>query len=195
MAAAPGIRRLKARQVARFAANWRAWKHGDARFRPAALPGWPAQTQWLGEVPQPIYDLLPRLGALPQLAPYDLQLLQLLGTEWSSTLAAILRLLRSPDDRLMQVWGDMTLHRRLHAWSRWQRGRFVEHRPSQSDQAFSALEYRLTDEGQKLLVGMPAIDSAPPHVFGAFRFYARGSWVMTPRGPKRAPLAGRASQV
>jgi hypothetical protein len=187
MAAAPGIRRLTARQVARFASNWSAWKRGQAHFRPAALPGWSAQTQWLGEVPQPIYDLFPRLGAQPQLAPYDLQLLQLLGTEWSSTLAAILRLLRSPDDRLMQVWGDMTLHRRLHAWSRWRRGRYVEHRPSQTDKAFSGLEYRLTEEGERLLTGMPALDLAPPHEFGAFRFYTPGSWVMTPKGPRLAP--------
>lgn len=66
----------------------------------------------------PVFDLFPRLGDGPQLAPYDLELLQLLGTDWSSTLSAIRRLLRSPDTRLMQVWGDMTLHRRLVLISR-----------------------------------------------------------------------------
>ena len=159
---------------------------GDARFRPVALPGWAAQNNWAGEVPQPIYDLFPRLGASPQLAPYDHQLLTLLGTEWSSTLTAIMRLLRSPDDRLMQLWGDMTIHRRLHAWSRWKRGRYVERRHSQSDSAFSEFEYRLTEEGVRLLSGMPTLDVAPPHEFGSFSFYTRGSWVMTPPGPQRA---------
>ncbi|MDP1916606.1 MAG: hypothetical protein Q8L14_10185 [Myxococcales bacterium] len=194
MSAAPGIRRLTARQVARFATNWRAWMRGHAGFRPAALPGWLAQTQWVGEVPKPIYDLFPRLGAPPQLSPYDYELLKLLGTDWSSTLAAIVRLLRSPDDRLMQVWGDMTIHQRLHAWSRWKRGRYVEHRPSQSDKAFSRFEYRLTEEGERLLSGMPALDLAPPFEFGSFRFYTPGSWVMTPRGPRRAPRRLFASQ-
>jgi hypothetical protein len=187
MSAAPGIRRLTVPQVARFADNWRAWRRADARFRPVALPGWLSQTRWVGEVPQPLYDLFPRLGPPPQLAPYDHQLLTLLGSEWSSTLVAIMRLLRSLDDRLMQVWGDMTIHRRLHAWSRWKRGRYVERRPSQSDSAFSGFEYRLTEEGERLLSGMPALDVAPPHEFGAFRFYAQGSWVMTPDGPRRAP--------
>lgn len=186
MSAAPGIRRLTARQVARFAKNWSAWARGDANFRPAALPGWPAQARWLGDVPQPIYDLFPRLGDQLQLAPYDHQLLTLLGTEWSSTLATIMRLLRSPDDRLMQMWGNLTIQRRLHAWGRWKRGRYVEHRPSQSDSAFSGLEYRLTDEGVQLLSRMASLDVAPPHPFGAFRFYDQGSWVMTPGGPRLA---------
>ena len=194
MAAAPSVRRLTSRQVARFASNWWAWQRGDARFRPVALSGWSAPNQWLGEVPQTIFDLFPRLEDQPRLAPYDQQILQLLGTDWSSTLSTIRRLLQSPDTRLMQVWGDVTLHSRLHAWSRWQRGRYVERRPSQSDQAFSGLEYRLTDEGQGLMSSLPALDVAPPFAFGAFRFYAPGSWVMCPRGPRRAPLSSFTSR-
>lgn len=187
MLAAPGIRRLTRKQVERFSANWAEWQRGSAHFRPTGLTGWSPSTQWVGQIPQPIFDLFPRLADRLQLAPYDVQLLQLLGTEWSSTLAAIRRLLHSSDDRLMQVWGDWTLHRRLHAWSRWRRGRYVESRSSQSDTRFSSLEYRLTEDGERLLSRMTTLDLAPPFEFGAFRFYTAGSWVMTTRGPELAP--------
>lgn len=189
MAVAPNIQRLSSKQVADFSSNWRRWLQGEARFRRVALPGWPEPTQWLGDVPQPIFDLFPTLtsGGL-QLGPYDTQTLQLLDTaQWRSTIGAFRQLFSRHDDRLMQVWGDRTLHSRLHAWSRWKRGRYVESRPSQSEQSFSGLEYRLTEEGHRLLTRLPSLDVAPPFAFGAFRFYTPGSWVMTARGPRRAP--------
>ena len=102
-------------------------------------------------------------------------------------MAALLRMLGGPEDRLVQAWGDLTFHHRLHAWSRWKRGRYVESRPSQSEQSFSGLEYRLTEEGHRLLTALPSLDVAPPFAFGSFMFYTPGSWVMTARGPRRAP--------
>lgn len=176
MDAAPEARRLTPTQVAHFAANWRSLTHGKADFRSVKF----AAAPWLGEVPQPIFDLFPRVD---RLAPYDQQLLTLLGTEWSSSIATFMRLLRGGDSRLMHVWGDMTLHRRLHTWSRWKRGRYVESRPSKAEKSFSGLQYRLTEEGQRLLFRLPSLDCAPPLRFGGFRFYAAGSWLMTPRGP------------
>lgn len=186
MSAAPGIRPLTSAQVRRFGSNWQAWLRGEVRSRRVDLSAWPAAVRWVGDVPQPLFDLLPRFGRRLRLAPYDQQLLELLGTQWSSTLEALVRLLRGPDDRLMQVWGDRTIHRRLHAWSRWQRGRFVEKRPSQADTGFSAFQYRLTPDGERLLSGLRTLDLAPPLQLGAVRSYVPGSWVMTSRGPHRA---------
>lgn len=185
MTIAPSIRKLTARQITKLATNWTRWASGDARFQSVQF-GKPA-ADWMGEVPEAIFDLVPRLERELRLAPYDDKLLRLLGTEWSSTLAAIVRLLRGPDTRLMQVWGDMGLHKRLHQWSRWKRGRYVESRRSKSDKAFSGLEYRLTSEGERLLQGLPSLDIAPPLVHGGFRFYTPGSWVMTLKGPRLAP--------
>lgn len=187
MAAAPAVRRLTSREVARFASNWNAWVRGDGRFRRVLLSRWPEAAHWVGEIPSWVFNLFPVLGGDLQLSPYDAQVLRALGTSWSSTMAALLRILGGPDDRLVQAWGDLTFHNRLHAWSRWKRGRYVEQRPSRSHQSFSALEYRLTEDGQRLLTSLPSLDVAPPFAFGAFRFYARGSWVMTARGPRRAP--------
>ncbi len=190
MEAAPGVRRLTSHQVARLASNWSAWRRGDGSLRRVAMSGWPEAAQWLGHVPQWIWNLFPVLAdGLLQLSPYDQHVLRGLGSSWSSTMAALRRMLDGPADRLVQAWGDLTFHNRLHAWSRWKGGRYVEQRPSQSHQSFSALEYRLTREGQRLLVALPSLDVAPAFVFGAFRYYARGSWVMTARGPRRAPAS------
>lgn len=172
MDAAPGVRRLTSPQVARFAANWAALTRGEATLRTVKF----APAPWLGEVPRPLLDFFPRVG---RLAPYDQQLLTLLGTEWSSTIAMLVRLLRGPDSRLMHSWGDQKLHNRLHTWSRWKRGRYVESRKSKADKSFSGLQYRLTEEGQKLLFRLPSLDCAPPLKFGGFRFYARGSPTLT----------------
>lgn len=189
MAAAPAVRRLTKRQVAGLASNWTAWFRGEGQLRRVSLSGWPEAAQWVGEIPLWVFNLFPVLTEGLQLAPYDAQVLRVLGSTWTSTMDAILRMLSGPDDRLLQAWGDQTFHNRLHAWSRWKLGRFVEQRPSQSHQSFSALEYRLTDDGRRLLTGLTSLDVPPPFAFGAFRFYARDSWVMTARGPRRAPAS------
>ncbi len=185
MTAAPGIRRLTSRQTARFAANWKAWQQGDARFRPVDLPAWPADTQWVGNVPNPIFELFPRLGDAPTLSPYDVEVLELLSSEWSTERDVLRKLLRGPDLHLLNVWGDTPIRKRVHTWSRWMRGRFVESRPFKSADERSKFEYRLTDEGRELLNGLPSLDAAPPFSFGGFTFYTPGSWVITSRGPRR----------
>jgi hypothetical protein len=187
MAAAAGARRLTPRQVARFASNWRAWVNGDARFHPVDLPGLPESARWLGEVPEHLFYLFPRLGAGPELAPYDRELLALVGSTWSSTMDVMRRLLRRPDTRLMQTWGDITMHDRLQTWSRSQRGRYVEQRVTGLKPQYSSKEYRLTKEGKMLLSGLPTLDVAPPFKLGSFQFYVPRSWVMKAQGPKVAP--------
>lgn len=182
MLAAPAIQRLTSAQASRLAANWKAWARGEAVWKPVPLVRWPERDRWVGEVPNSLFDVFPRLDGTLRISAYDQALLELVGTEWSSTMSAIRRLLKRPDTRLMQTWGDMTLHRRLHAWSRWKRGRYVEARASQSDLAFSPHEYRLTDEGVRLLEILPSLEAAPPFEIGRFRLYSPGSWLRTPRG-------------
>lgn len=185
MTSAPGIRKLTAKQVARFASNWKSWQRGDARIQPVDLSDWPGAAQWVGDVPQPIFELFPRVGEVTTLAPYDSEILELLGSEWSTSMDALWKIVRTGDDRLMQMWGDNAIHARIHAWSQWQRGRFVEHQPSRSNNPRFKFEYRITDEGRALLNEMPSLEAAPPMRFGGFTFYTPGSWVITSRGPQR----------
>ena len=107
--------------------------------------------------------------------------------EWSTTLGVLQRLQRGPHATFVQIWGDLTLHKRLQTWSRWQRGRFVQRRVSRADRPFTGVEFQLTDEGRALLTALPTLDSAPPFAWGAFQFYTPNSWVVGPRGPQRAP--------
>lgn len=60
MRAAPRLQRLGARQVSRFAANWRAWHRGEPDWTSVALPRWPEEDRWVGEVPGPLFEVARR---------------------------------------------------------------------------------------------------------------------------------------
>lgn len=190
MNAAAGLRPFDARTVAHLAANWRRWSAGDVPGD-VQLPRWPRDARWVGEVPEACYAAMPRLerGRL-RLSVDDEAMLGLLDAEaFTDTLRVIMRGLRGPAGQNTLIRGDLSFARRLDAWARFERGRYVERRRSPREDAnrFTRWEYRRTPAGTELLQrGLPALTSAPPLHLGGFRLYTwRSPWVLHRNVPRR----------